>query len=509
MKPIKTLVCIVALYVLPIVLGAAWAADTVKLTLMHVNDVYQLGPVDKGKNGGLARLATQVQRIRQDAPHSLFIFGGDTLSPSVASNTFRGAQMIAGWNALKVDLAVIGNHEFDFGPEVFRQRLDESEFPWLAANMRERGGVFKGAKNAVGTSRMFEFGGVKVGFVGVLTPSTAVSSKPGEHIVFEDPLETVQREAQSLRQQGAVAVVALTHLDMADDRRIAASGSVDVVMGGHDHALLQALVGRTPIFKSGSDARILARVDLVFDSGSRRLLSTDWEMLPINASLPEDAEVAKVVSGFEEQLSVLLDQTVGETAVELDARQENNRSRETNFGNWLADVYRASTQADVGLVNGGSIRSNSVYGPGKLSKRDILSILPFENPIVKLQIPGYQLRAALEHGVAAAHRSNENGAFLQVSGMRFVFDPSRPAGDRVVEMVVNDQALDAQKSYTLAVNGYLANGGDGYAMLKGLPFLLKAEDGLSETAEVIEALLRQKVIQPKVEGRIQRVADGR
>lgn len=100
MKSIKTLVCMVALHILPMVFGAAQAADT-------VNDVYQLGPVDKGKNGGLARLATQVQRIRQDTTNSLFIFGGDTLSPSMASNTFRGAQMIA----------------------------DESEFPWLAANV--------------------------------------------------------------------------------------------------------------------------------------------------------------------------------------------------------------------------------------------------------------------------------------------------------------------------------------------------------------------------------------
>lgn len=107
MKSIKTLVCMVALHILPMVFGAAQAADTVRLTLMHVNDVYQLGPVDKGKNGGLARLATQVQRIRQDTTNSLFIFGGDTLSPSMASNTFRGAQMIA----------------------------DESEFPWLAANV--------------------------------------------------------------------------------------------------------------------------------------------------------------------------------------------------------------------------------------------------------------------------------------------------------------------------------------------------------------------------------------
>ena len=495
--------CLVVAFAAFVSMG--WAAETLKVTLMHVNDVYQLGPVDKGKNGGLARLASLVHKIRQEAPNSLFVFGGDTLSPSVASNTFRGAQMIAGWNALKVDLAVVGNHEFDFGPEVFRQRLDESAFPWLAANLRERNGMFKGKSREVGSTKMLDFAGVKIGFVGVVTPATATSSKPGEQIVFEDPVETVKREAARLRKEGAAAVVALTHLDMDDDRRIAASRSVDAILGGHDHAVMQSLVGSTPIFKAGSDARVLVRVDMTFDRASRQLQSIDWELLPVTSALAEDAEVAHLVSGFEEKLAALLDQTVGETLVELDARQENSRSRETNFGSWLADVYRASTQADIALINGGSIRTNSVYGPGKLSKRDIMSILPFENPIVKLSVPGYLVRAMLERSVAEVHRSKESGAFPQISGMRFSFDAARPPGARVVEVTVDGRALDDKRTYSLAVNGYLANGGDGYSMLKGFPFLLTVEDGMSETAEVIEALVQQKTIKPSVDGRIKRL----
>lgn len=126
------------------------SADEQRITLLHVNDVYQIGAVDKGKNGGLARLATLRQRVQAESPDTLLVFGGDTLSPSVASNTFRGEQMIATWNALQLDLAVPGNHEFDYGPEVFRQRVAESRFPWIADNLRERrsGKPFGGVQRA-------------------------------------------------------------------------------------------------------------------------------------------------------------------------------------------------------------------------------------------------------------------------------------------------------------------------------------------------------------------------
>lgn len=485
------------------ILSGLALADTQRITLLHVNDVYQIGAVDKGKNGGLARLATLRERVQAESPDTLLVFGGDTLSPSVASNTFRGEQMIAAWNALKLDLAVPGNHEFDYGPDVFRQRVAESHFPWIADNLSERGSgkPFGGVQRA----QIRQFGKVKVGFVGVITADTALTSQPGKAVRFSDPVTAAQRSAAQLRARGATVVVALTHLVMADDLRLARSGSVDLILGGHDHAVMQSLAGHTPIFKAGSDARMAARVDLLVDTQTRRLHNIDWELLPITDELPEQADVAKVVGVYEAQLSALLDKPVGATTVALDARQLPNRSQETNLGDWLGDIYRTRTGADAALINGGSIRSNTTYGPGPLSKRDILSILPFENPIVKLDVPGSVLRQAIEHGLAEVHLSNESGRFPQVSGIRFRYDARRPVGSRLLEIEVAGAPLDEERHYALAVNGYLAGGGDGYAMLRGLPFLLAPENGLSETAEVIEALAAQSPIAPLSDGRIERV----
>jgi 5'-nucleotidase len=483
----------------------AWVAQAAdqRITLLHLNDVYQTGPVDKGVNGGLARVATLRDRVRAESPDTLLLLGGDTLSPSVASNTFKGEQMIAAWNALKLDLAVPGNHEFDFGPAVFRQRIAESHFPWLADNMSEGadGRPFGGTVRA----QVRRFGKVKIGFLGVITADTPQTSKPGPEVRFADPVTSAKRAAARLRAQGATIVVALTHLGMAEDRRLAASGAVDLILGGHDHALMQSLVGHTPIFKAGSDARLLARIDLMVDSRSGRLNDMDWQLLPVTADIPEEPSVARAVAVYESQLAALLDQPVGETTVMLDARQESSRSRETNLGDWLADIYRTRTGADAALVNGGSIRSNTTYGPGRLSKRDILSILPFENPIVKVDVTGRVLRQALEHGLAEIDLSNESGRFPQVSGIRYRYDAHRPAGARLVEVQVAGAPLDDNRHYALALSGYLAGGGDGYAMLRGLPYLLAPENALSETAEVIEVLSKGSPIAPATDGRIERL----
>jgi 5'-nucleotidase len=484
------------------VAGVAFGAEQ-RITLLHINDVYQGGPVDKGRNGGLARVATLRDRVRAASPDTMLLLGGDTLSPSVASNTFKGEQMIATWNALRLDMAVPGNHEFDFGPEIFRRRVAESKFPWIADNMSDRasGQPFGGTQWA----QVRRFGRIKIGFLGVITADTSQTSKPGPGVRFSDPVATAKRAAARLRAQGATIVVALTHLAMAEDLRLAATGAVDVILGGHDHVLMQSLAGHTPIFKAGSDARLIARIDLIVDPRTRRLKNIDWLLLPVTADIPEAPEVAKVIAGYESQLATLLDKPVGETTVALDARQEASRSRETNLGDWLADIYRTSTGADAALVNGGSIRSNSTYGPGELSKRDILSILPFENPIVKLDVPGSVLRQALEHGLAEIDVSNESGRFPQVSGIRYRYDAHRPAGSRLLDVQVAGAPLEATRHYALAVNGYLAGGGDGYAMLRGLPYLLAPENALSETAEVIEALAKNSPIAPATDGRIERI----
>ncbi|MBA2340371.1 MAG: metallophosphoesterase, partial [Pyrinomonadaceae bacterium] len=166
---------------------------TVRVTLLQVNDVYQISPTDKGTRGGLARLATLRRKIAGESPNTLFLLGGDTLAPSVASNIFKGRQMIAAWNAVGLDYAVLGNHEFDFGDNVLRERMKESRFTWFGANVIDRrtGKPF----GAMPPFVIREFGGVKIGLFGILTPETERTSKASADVQFLDPCETARKTA--------------------------------------------------------------------------------------------------------------------------------------------------------------------------------------------------------------------------------------------------------------------------------------------------------------------------
>src|SRR6266508_4537655 len=161
---------------------------TVRVTLLQVNDVYQFAPVDLGTRGGLARVLTLKKEIEKQSPNTLFLLSGDTISPSVESITYKGAQMIDAWNAAGLDYSTFGNHEFDFGPDVLRQRMKESHFKWLAANVVE-----PNTTKPFGDAEPFvirDFSGVKVGILGLVLPETKSTSRPGPGVEFLNPCET-------------------------------------------------------------------------------------------------------------------------------------------------------------------------------------------------------------------------------------------------------------------------------------------------------------------------------
>ena len=499
--------------VLALVLAAALPAltqtvanteRTVRITLLQLNDVYQISAVDKGTRGGLARVATLRKQVMTESPNTLFLLAGDTIAPSVASNIFKGHQMIAVWNKIGLDLAVLGNHEFDFGPDILRDRIKESRFTWLATNVIDKKTNRPFADTPPYVIR--EIDGVKLGFFGLLTTDTAQFSSVGPDVTFLDPCETAKKTVAEMKTKGAQVVIAITHLAMREDKQVARCAPIDVIIGGHEHEMLESLSGRTPIFKWGSDARDLGRIDLNVKLPSGELESIDWTALPVSDQVKDDPESAALIADFENKVSADVDKAIGSTKVALDARSETSRSRETNLGSYIADAYRKATGADVALFNGGSIRAGRVFSPGPLTKRDVMAILPYENPIVKIEVTGATLRAALEHGVSRSAEEKEPGRFPQVSGLRFTFDARKPAGSRVTSVEVSGQPLDDKKTYTLATNTFIVlKGGDGYTMFPDPKFLINPENGPVEPVVLMEAIAAEKEIAPKEDGRIKRV----
>lgn len=475
----------------------------VRVTLLQVNDVYQFSPVDQKTKGGLARVLTLKKAIQQQNPNTLLLLSGDTISPSVESITYKGAQMIDAWNTVGLDYSTFGNHEFDFGPDVLLERIKESKFGWIAANVIDTrtGRTFGGVEPFV----IREFNGVKVGIFGLVLPETKTTSRPGPNVEFRNPCEVAKDVVAQLHERGAKVVVALTHLSMREDKEVARCADVDVIIGGHEHTLLESHAGRAPIFKMTADARELGQIDLNISQSTGELESIDWKVIPVTNETADAPEFAAVYRKYASLLAQL-DRRVGRTRVALDARSAQGRTRETNAANFITDAFRKATAADVALMNGGSIRADELIPAGELSVRDVLSMLPFKNKLIKIEITGATLRAALEHGVSRSAEDAEPGGFPQVSGIQFSFDASRPAGSRIVAVKVNGLPLNDTRKYTLTTTTFLAiDGGDGYSMFKGATVVLPPEKAPLDSEAVQRAITSVRSIAPKVEGRITRL----
>lgn len=487
--------------------SASARAEPVIVTFLHANDAYEMAP-EEGR-GGFAPFATLLGRERAAREHAITTFGGDLISPSILSGLTKGRQMIELTNAIGVDVAVPGNHEFDFGPEVASERFAESEYPWLGTNIRTRDG-----RPLQGTIdlHVVEVGGYRIGFIGLLTPETSTLSSPGRDVAFGDPLAAAEAAAGRLREEeGADLVVALTHMGLAADRELARRvEGVDVVLGGHDHDPMTVYEGGKLIVKAGHDLHYLAAADVALDrvvggDGKEEVVwrPAGWRYVA-TAGVEPDPEVAAVVARWEERLGEELSLPVGETAVELDTRRSTVRGGESNFGNLVADAMRAATGADVAITNGGGIRGDRTYPAGTvLTRRDVLTELPFGNVAVLLELRGADLLAALENGVSQVEEGG--GRFPQVSGLRLAFDPRRPAGERVTRVEVGDAPLDPEATYRVATNDYMAGGGDGYAALARGRSIIDASGGELMASTVIAhvAALGGKLA-PSAEGRIVR-----
>jgi 5'-nucleotidase len=471
--------------------------DLVRLTLLQINDHYVLDPVDGGRRGGMARLATLVREIKRENPNTVFVLSGDFLSPSVESTYLQGAQMIGALDAIGLDFATFGNHEFDFGPTVLLDRMRESKFRWLSANVLDRrsGRPF----GTAAPDTVLTLGGLRVGFFGLTTAETARTSRPGPDVVFEPAIAAGRQVGTSLRARGAMVVVAVTHQAMADDKALAAAADVDVILGGHEHEPLVAEEGKTLITKAGSDARYLVQIDLWL-SRDGRLAERSWRFREVSRRVPPDPAVEQLVRAYAGRIDRELDTVVGRTTVPLEALTTRIRTRESNLGDLVADALRERLASDVAVINGGAIRGNRTVPPGPLTRRDVGGLLPFTDVVLKLELRGRQLRDALEHGLAQTDR--EGGGFLQISGARIVWDPRRPSGERLVTAVVGGRPLADDALYTVAVPSYLARGGDGFRVFTQTRVLIDAASAPQLLQIVLDAISARGTIAPALDGRI-------
>jgi 5'-nucleotidase / UDP-sugar diphosphatase len=480
----------------------AWA-ESARITVILTNDIYQMGETlmaDGKRRGGFARLAAVVKAERAKGGHVVFAHGGDTLSPSLMSGIDQGAHIVALTNGLRPDIFVPGNHEFDFGKAVFVKRMAEVTFPVFAANITGPDGQpLSGIKDR----DIVSFGGIRVGLTGAAHDGTPRMSNP-EDLKFLPAVAAMKAQAEALRRDGVDLVVVVMHADRRQGADLAETHVADVVLTGHNHDLFIQFDGRTLMVESAYDAHYVAVIDLHIETKQQdnRREVTWWPQFRVvdTATVTPDPEVAAIVAGYQQALDREMSVPLTATAVTLDSRNATVRGREAAIGNLVADAMRERTRADAAIMNGGGIRGGRLYEPGTaITRRDVQAELPFGNHLVTLDVKGRDLRLAIENGLSRL--PGAAGRFPQVSGMAIEFDPRQPAGGRVLTITIGGAALDPEKTYRIAVNDFMARGGDGYPFAAIDP-LVPVEDTPLLSDEVMLYLRGLDRVQSGVEGRV-------
>jgi len=476
----------------------------VKVTLLFFNDLHgHLLPfkvkTDKGKIevGGIARISTLINKIRYEnnkrGIKTFVVIAGDILLGTPMSSIFKGQPDVECLNVMGVSAMTVGNHEFDFGMENFLKLKKMASFPFLSSNI-----VWKqtGKRICAPFATFHLADNLSLSIIGVTTKELLTTTDPANvsKVDILDPIQSVRDIYEKVKGKGPV--ILLSHSRHHTDRNIAEYvPGIMAIIGGHDQILLSPYrrIGSVDVFQAFEKGRYLGRMDLEIDPVSKKADLVYSAYIPVTADINSDPVVDKIVAKYHDRIDKKFKEIIGQSAVFLDAEREKIRYEETNLGNLLTDIMRESSGAQIALLNGGSIRASIDSGP--ITVEDVFKTLPFDSKVVLIDITGKELFQALSRSVKGK-REDEDGGFLHVSGVRFMIRGHSIENVRVEE---NLTLIDPGKVYRVAVNDFLASGGDGYKIFARKP---AKYTGLSLREVFIDIIRKRGILNPRVERRI-------
>ncbi|MFH0881970.1 MAG: 5'-nucleotidase C-terminal domain-containing protein [bacterium] len=472
-------------------------------TLLYITDAHEVAPVvDRlGDRGGVARLKTVVDHVRRGRKDAQLLFGGDLAGGVLFGALFHGMPVVEAFNIIGVDAATFGQHDFDFGADQTRQLVAASRFPWFTTNLVDSlGEVFDGLPRTL----VITSGGLRIGLIG-LTDAMETTS-PGSNVHQRDLLAAARDGLEELRGRRMDAVVALTQTSLAVNVTLLDSlpEIVAILTEERDetHSMVQ-YVGERPIASPGGNLASMIRLDLTRHQDGT--VTPSVQAIRIGPGVAEDLGLREFADRYMQALSDSLDVPVAILSRPLESAMYHGREAYLNelmAGNLIADAFRMATDSDIGLIQGGGIRA--ALPAGELTRRGVLSLLPFGNRVCVVRIKGSLIRKALEHGVGDLE--NHPNRVLQVSGLTYSYDSGKAAGSRVTRIDIDGVVLAEDSTYTAALPDYLLRGGDDFDVFAG-GVVLVGSDHDQMDAQVLEQHCRSLgVISPALEGRIQAVA---
>jgi 2',3'-cyclic-nucleotide 2'-phosphodiesterase/3'-nucleotidase len=461
-------------------------------------------------------LAKQIKDIKAQNPdRTVILSGGDMFQGTPLSNVLKGQPVIEMMKNIGFDAMTLGNHEYDWGIDSVidtqNATLKNSTIPVLAANVYDK--TTGQLVNYVKPYVMIEKDGVKIGIIGIVDNKefpNIIMPAYIQNVEFKDPVPIVNDLAQQLRQQGAQIVVVLAHMGAYQDKSGNATGNlidfakqvqgVDAIFGGHTHTIVTTRVNGIPVGvayyygRGFIDLKITLNDDGTVTTGDMQYIGITGLYSTQNPVV--DPEVQAIVDKAVQDVGPIFNEVIGQAAIDLTRTQSAQPYGDSLLGNWAAQVTKDAVGADFGFANNGGLRID--IPKGDITVGMMYQLMPFDNTIVTMKMTGAQVKTILEQAV------QDGGKGIQVAGLTFKYDPSKPSMQRVFDMRKSDGTpILMDKTYLVATNNFMGTGGDGF---KGFtdPDVAKTYIDTYKLVRdaFIDAVKAQKTITSKIDNRI-------
>ncbi|MFK7902889.1 MAG: 5'-nucleotidase C-terminal domain-containing protein, partial [Nitratireductor sp.] len=482
-------------------LSASASADYT-LNILHINDLHsRIEAINKYNStcsskdvaadkcfGGIARVKTQIDKRRaileKRNGNVIVLDAGDQFQGSLFYSKYKGSAAVEFLNSINPDAMAVGNHEFDDGPQKLADFVNSAGFPVISGNtLVDKEPLLK---NKIPGYIIVEKGGEKIGIVSVLASDTGETSSPGDNVSWMDTVEYLNLIVPIIEAEGANKIIALTHVGLAEDKRIAANvKGIDVIVGGHSHTLLSNTNSRAegpypvwtanpdgvnvPIVQAYAYSKYLGEVRVTFDdNGVVKAAAGEPHLLGKNVK-PDPVMQARV-NGLALPIDQLKSEVIGSTFANIDGDRNSCRLMECQMGNLVTDAMLSRTKdqgVTIAIQNGGGLRAS--IDAGEVTMGEVLTVLPFQNALSTFELSGADIVSSLESGVSQT--AEVKGRFPQVAGLRFAWDESvEPLKGRIKQVQVRANGgwadIDPAGSYKVVSNDFMRAGGDGYKLFK-------------------------------------------
>ena len=498
--------------------SAGEAGKLFELNILHINDSH--GHVEQ-----YPYLKTVIDEFRKEGKNPIVLHAGDVFTGTLYFSKFRGLADADFFNRLLLDAFTLGNHEFDYLPSMLADFINSLHFPVVSANIDftdvpplnklfEKSFYKKEKGGKIYPFIIKTYNDEKVAIFGLTTDRTPEMADAAKDIPFKNPMETAEKMVELLTKNGFNKIILLSHLGLEADRVLAEKvEGIDIIVGGHSHqAQEKPIVIRkdspTLIAHADEYLKSAGKLNVIFNEKGE-IVKFNGSLVPLGENIKKEPSFEKRVALYKSRLEKYANKKVGFLNMDLEGSSSLNRTKETPLGNIITDTLlwrmkKVNPDVAVSFINGGSIRGS--LKKGWITKGDVRTVFPFENQMVMLELTGEEIVQILEKSINKYPAPNSG--FLQVSGIRFRFNPSNSPGHRIVSVEVKNKwggfsKIEKEKLYPVVTNGFLANGGDHYDVLKKA-----AEEGRIKKYQIkdyeafIDYLKENSPVNPKMEGRI-------